>query len=159
MYKVCSLLKQFPIRQLCVTTGFIRNIAPFLYLSGTPLQDELLLQKQCRSLKVSSWFLRVARPSSEFQAIQSTSYFYALRFQLQETFSCSISRGQHLPSLLYKLLHISRILPGGVGVTCVSEVGEGWGESCSPICREKRDDLSRGVKVEQAVSKGARRLH
>lgn len=41
----------------------------------------------------------------------------------------------------------------------MSEVGEGWGESCSPICRENGVDLSRGVKVEQAVSKDARRLH
>ena len=51
------------------------------------------------------------------------------------------------------------ILPGGVGVTCVSEVGEGWGESSSPVCREKRGDLSVGVKVEQAVSKDAGMLH
>lgn len=41
----------------------------------------------------------------------------------------------------------------------MSEVGEGWGESSSPICREKRGDLSRGVEVEQAVSKDTRRLH
>lgn len=41
----------------------------------------------------------------------------------------------------------------------MSEVGEDWGESCSPVCREKRVDLSWGVKVEQAVSKDARRLH
>lgn len=53
------------------------------------------------------------------------------------------------------------LLPGGEGgdgVTCVSEVREGWGEGCSPIWREKRVDLRRGVKVEQAVSKGAGRL-
>lgn len=55
---------------------------------------------------------------------------------------------------------LSGILPGGEwSVTCVSEVGEGRSDSCPPICRGKRVDLSRGVKVEQAVSKDARRLH
>lgn len=50
-------------------------------------------------------------------------------------------------------------LPGGVGVTRVSELGEGRGERRPPICRENRVDLSGGVEVEQAVSKDAGRLH
>ena len=50
-------------------------------------------------------------------------------------------------------------LPGGVGVARVSELGEGRGERRPPICRENRVDLSGGVKVEQAGSKDAGRLH
>lgn len=72
------------------------------------------------------------------------------------------SRGQHTTKACFKKQASSalgfkskRVLPGGDGVTRVSEAGEGWGESCSPICRE--ETLSRGV--EEAVSKDARRLH
>lgn len=51
------------------------------------------------------------------------------------------------------------LLPVGHGVTRGGEVGGGWGENSSPVCREESADLSGGVRVEQAVSKDARRLH
>lgn len=50
-------------------------------------------------------------------------------------------------------------LPGGDSVTRVNKEGEGRSERFPPISRGKRVDLSGGVKVEQAVSKNARRLH
>lgn len=72
------------------------------------------------------------------------------------------SRGQRTTTPASKqpsLVKTSRLLPGRGSVTGVSEVGEGRGESSSPICREERGDLSSGIEVEQAVSKDARRLH
>lgn len=51
-----------------------------------------------------------------------------------------------------------RVLPGGDGVTCVNEEGEGMGESRSPFCRGQRVDLSRRLKVQQAVSEDTRGL-
>lgn len=88
----------------------------------------------------------------KFHKVATPSNSSALGFQLKEAFSCPVSRGQQATKARFKNWVLKRILPGRGGVTHVSEEGEGWGESCPPICREKRVDLSMGVKVEQAVS-------
>lgn len=72
-----------------------------------------------------------------------------------QSFKANFKRveSKSLPATVY----LQRILPGGDA--CRSKVGESWGESCSPICREKRGCLRRGVKVEQTIGKDTRRLH
>lgn len=55
-------------------------------------------------------------------------------------------------------LSFFQALPVRDRVRYVGEVGEGWGVSCPPVCRENRADLSWMVQVQQTVSKDTRRL-
>lgn len=75
--------------------------------------------------------------------------------------SCAISRGQQSCKASVNSPHrlgFQRVLPGGDGVTCVNEVGEGMGESWPPFCRGQKVDLSGRLKVQQAVSEDTRGL-